>query len=122
LHSDKIHSQISELRAEIRCAICKKNISSNDLVYLSPDESKEFIAHFSCYVEVQDKICSICCLPFFDKEELLYCEEHKEYFHNNSECIKNHLSKHIRFKKAIFDASNNRVIFQEDSDCDYISL
>ncbi|NHJ39214.1 MAG: hypothetical protein FK731_04215 [Asgard group archaeon] len=113
MHDDNLSFNKSQHSIVIRCAICKKIISNSDLIYISPDESEEFIAHFNCYVELQDKICSECGKPFFDKEKLLYCEKHKEYFHIKRECIRNHLEKHIQFKQAYYDASNNRIILQE---------
>ncbi|NHK32459.1 MAG: hypothetical protein FK730_13980 [Asgard group archaeon] len=112
MHDEKLSYKKSNHSVNMRCAICRKIIAKSDLIYISPDESDEFIAHFNCYVELQDKICSECGKPFFDKEKLLYCDKHKEYFHAKKECIRNHLEKHIQFKQALYDASNNRIILQ----------
>lgn len=94
-----------------RCAICNKTISENDLIYISDNTSKNFIAHFRCYVEIQEKICSECGIPFRDQETVLFCDEHREYFHSNEKCLKDHFEKHLKFKQGIYDTIKNRIIF-----------
>jgi hypothetical protein len=113
LHDENIDHPKLNHTSGIRCAICNKIITKSDLVHVSLDESSEFIAHFNCYVELQDKICSECGLPFYHQEEILFCEDHKQYFHESSACIMKHLNKHTRFLKAKYDATNNRIIMQE---------
>ncbi|NHJ49760.1 MAG: hypothetical protein FK733_18355 [Asgard group archaeon] len=116
MHDEEINQIHKNQTSVVRCAICNKIITENDLVHVSLDETNEFIAHFNCYVELQDKICSECGLPFYNQEEILFCEDHKQYFHESSSCIMKHLSKHTRFQKAKYDATNNRIVIQDSFD------
>ena len=95
------------------CVICHKIITENDLAYIADEEETSFLAHFRCYVEVQEKICSECGVPFRDQERLLYCDEHREYFHPRENCLMSHFEKHLRFKEGIYDAAKNRIKLQE---------
>ncbi|HUU76953.1 MAG TPA: hypothetical protein VMX55_01320 [candidate division Zixibacteria bacterium] len=93
-----------ELDSDRICTICKNRINDNDLVQIAGN----LVVHFKCYVEIQEKICSICGIPFTDQEELFFCEEHKEYFHTNEQCLKKHLKQHMPFKKVKYEATKNR--------------
>ena len=95
------------------CSICHREIEENDLVYLSAQGEGNLRLHFRCYLEIQDKICSECGKPFQSQQELLFCEEHQEYFHSSKECLRNHMEKHMPFRKAWYDATNNRIILEE---------
>ncbi|MHA1242980.1 MAG: hypothetical protein ACTSPK_00420 [Candidatus Heimdallarchaeota archaeon] len=97
------------------CAICGKIITKNDLVHILVEDTEDVVVHFKCFVEVHDKICCECGMPFKDKEELLYCEEHKDYFHMKEDCQKRHMRKHQPFKHAEYSTANNRIKFL-DSD------
>ena len=94
-----------------KCAICDEIINEQDLVYISDFNDNELAVHFTCYVEIQEKICSECGNPFKNQERLLFCEEHNEYFHKSRACIRDHLEKHMRFKDAIYDAIKNRITY-----------
>ncbi len=90
---------------EMVCSMCNQKIHKDDLVHIT----ENLTIHFKCYIEIQDKICACCGKPFLDQEILFYCEEHKEYFHRQNSCLKNHLQKHMPFKKVRYDASRNRI-------------
>ncbi len=92
-----------------KCAICTEIINEQDLVFITDVDNNELAVHFTCYVEIQEKICSECGNPFKNQERLLYCEEHNEYFHRSKACIRDHLEKHMRFTEAIYDAIKNRI-------------
>jgi len=92
-----------------KCILCKKPITENDLIHISRKGQKDFLVHFKCYIEIQEKICVECGYPFKDQEQLLFCEEHNEYFHDLKKCSDNHLRKHKYFKKAIYDGLKNRI-------------
>ena len=89
------------------CSICKKEITEDDLVHITDN----LTVHFKCYIEIQNKMCASCGRPFKDQEILLYCDEHKEYFHEQGVCFEKHLEKHMPFKYARYDASRNRITF-----------
>ncbi|MHA1221075.1 MAG: hypothetical protein ACTSQB_05010 [Candidatus Heimdallarchaeota archaeon] len=95
------------------CVICNKVITENDLVSIVNDGEISFSAHFRCYVEIQEKICSECGVPFKDQENLLFCDEHREYFHSTETCLKKHIEKHLRFKQCMYDVAKNRITMQE---------
>ncbi|MEA2070723.1 MAG: hypothetical protein U9O98_05470 [Asgard group archaeon] len=96
------------------CPLCKKPIDNNDLLFIEKKNGENQAYHFDCYLELQDKICAECGIPFENKEEVLYCEEHHEYFHKNPLCLNNHLEKHKHFQIAIYSAVNNQMIFQNE--------
>lgn len=99
---------------EMICSICNKEITKDDLVHIS----EHLTVHFKCYIEIQEKICACCSKPFTDQEILLYCDEHKEYFHGEGLCLQKHLQKHMPFKKVRYDANRNRITFLDVSDED----
>ncbi|MHA1628924.1 MAG: hypothetical protein ACTSXO_01760 [Candidatus Heimdallarchaeota archaeon] len=109
----------SKLQAKIeplqRCIICHKIIAKDDLIFIQDKKTKKLAVHLKCYVEIQDKICAECGLPFADKEEVFYCEEHHQYFHATKNCLDIHLKKHMHFLRGIYDQSQNRVILEEHS-------
>lgn len=108
-------SSINDNTKDARCAICNKKINENDLIYITDIDSNNIAVHFNCYIEIQEKICSECGRPFKDQESLLFCEEHSEYFHDSDECIFVHLGKHMKFKKAVYDNTKNRIsVFDEN--------
>ncbi len=109
MHQDDVGLSKTTSSVNSRCAICNKLISENDLIYVSDNLTVNFIAHFRCYVEIQEKICSECGTPFRDQESLLFCEEHREYFHPSGKCLRAHFEKHMKFKQGIYDASKNRI-------------
>jgi len=98
------------------CAICGKIITKNDLVHILVEDTEDVVVHFKCFVEVHDKICSECGTPFKDHEELLYCEEHKDYFHTKESCQKKHMRKHKPFKRAVYSSANNRITILDSTD------
>ncbi|HUT80944.1 MAG TPA: hypothetical protein VMZ29_07055 [Candidatus Bathyarchaeia archaeon] len=110
MHQDDVGLSKATSSINSKCAICDKLISENDLVYISDDPSRNFITHFRCYVEIQEKICSECGMPFRDQEILLFCDEHREYFHSSEKCLKDHFEKHLKFKQGIYDATKNRIV------------
>ena len=116
LHSD--NTSLSQISNQRRCSICNEPVNDEDLVHLSND----LTVHFKCYIEIQDKLCSVCGNPFENNEELLYCVEHKEYFHFNDFCLKKHMKKHMPFRKAKYDMKKNRIAIQEDLDENKISI
>ncbi|MFW9922611.1 MAG: hypothetical protein ACFFDW_04890 [Candidatus Thorarchaeota archaeon] len=101
-------SQMKQVQNE-RCAICSEVITKEDLIHVSGGMK----VHFRCYIEIQEKICSICGRPFIDQEELYFCTEHKEYFHTTHNCLWNHLQKHMPFRKGKYDAKKNRIMISE---------
>ena len=94
-----------QLKQINRCAICNEIITKEDLVHIADG----LRVHFRCYIEIQEKICSICGKPFKNQEEVFFCLEHKEYFHTTEPCLSNHLEKHMPFKRARYDATKNRI-------------
>jgi len=105
VYNENIELPFEKKKHEMVCSMCNQKITEDDLVHIS----ENLTVHFKCYIEIQDKICACCGTPFMDQEILLYCDEHKEYFHRHSSCLKNHLKKHMPFKKVRYDASRNRI-------------
>ena len=103
-----------------KCSICNQDITDKDLITVSKDDGQELIMHFKCYVEIQEKMCSECGIPFYDQEKVWFCEEHREYLHINNKCILRHLAKHVSFKVGIYDIAKNRVSFLENEEFDSI--
>lgn len=112
--SDKIKTHQKNERKNI-CAICDQEIEEKDLVYLPVEGEENICVHFSCYIEVQNKICCECGKPFTDQEPVYFCQQHKEYFHKTKgKCLEQHMKKHMPFEEGYYDALNNRIIIEKD--------